>query len=179
MKLKRWSQIFLAATASIGAATGLVSCGVSNTVDYLYATSAKNTTGQINAYRVDSETGALSQIADSPFNAGRDPVSLAADGVGLNLYAVNFIDNTLEQFAIGTDGKLYAQEGPQNPSGSEPVAVTVRSVINPKNGDLEYNLVFVVETFQPNYTVDNTGPGGLYVYKTSSSGSLMGATLVC
>jgi 6-phosphogluconolactonase len=177
MKLKRWSQIFLAATASIGAATGLVSCGVSNTVDYLYATSAKNTMGQINGYRVDSETGALSQIADSPTTVGRDPVSLAADAVGLNLYVVTFIDNTLSQIGIGTDGKLYPQEGEINPSGSEPVAVTVRSVVD-GSGKLEYNLVFVVETFQPDYTVDNTGPGGLYVYKTTNTGSLYQITPV-
>ncbi len=171
MKLKRWSQTLLAATASIGAGTGLVSCGVSNTIDYLYAVSAKNDPGQINAFRVDSQSGALTQIPDSPFPSGRDPVSLAVDSVGKSLYVVTNIDNTLEQFAIGSDAKLYGQSPQVNPSGSEPVAVSVYSVLN-SDGSLNYNLVFVVETFQPNYTDLNRGPGALYVYKTNGSGTL-------
>ena len=170
MKLKRWSQSVLAATASICAAAGLVSCGTSNTVDYLYSTSSKNDPGVIDVFKVDSQSGALTRIPESSYPAGRTPISLAADGVGKNLYVVNFDDNSVIQYAIGTDAKLYPQHT-INPTGSEPVAVTVHSVTD-SNGNLLYNLVYVVETLQPNFTALNPGPGALYVYKTDSNGNL-------
>ena len=170
MKLKRWSQSILAATASICAGVGLVSCGTSNTVDYLYSTSSKSNPGVIDVYRVDSQSGALTRIPDSSYPAGRTPVSLAVDAVGKNLYVANFDDNSIIQYGIGTDAKLYGQHT-INPSGSEPVAVTVHSVTD-SNGDLLYNLVYVVETLQPNYTSLNTGPGALYVYMTDASGNI-------
>ncbi|RRA48728.1 beta-propeller fold lactonase family protein [Acidipila sp. EB88] len=168
MKLKRWSQSILAATASICAGTGLVSCGTSNTVDYLYATSSKSDPGVINVFRVDSQSGALTAIPENSYPAGRTPVSLAADAVGKNLYVVNFDDNTLVQYGIGTDAKLYPQTT-VNPSGSDPVAVTVHSVTD-SSGNLLYNLVYVVETYQPDFTAQSTGPGALYVYKTDANG---------
>ncbi len=164
MKLKRWSQSILAVTALIGAGLGLVSCGTSNTVDYLYAVSAKNNPGQVNAYRVDSQSGALTQIPDSPFPAGRNPVSLAVDGAGQSLYVANHDDNSIIQFGIGTDAKLYGQHT-VNPSGSEPVSVTVHSYFDAKSNNYLGSLVYVVETFQPNFTDLNQGPGGLYVYR--------------
>ena len=169
MKLKRWSQSILAVTAAIGAGIGLVSCGTSNTVDYLYAVSAKNNPGQINVYDVDSQSGALTQIQDSPFpSQGRNPVSLAIDGVGQDLYLANHDDNSIVQYAIGTDAKLYGQHT-VNPSGSDPVAVTVHSYFDPKSSKYLGSLVYVVETFQPNFTTLNPGPGGLYVYRVGLS----------
>ncbi len=174
MKLKQWRSGVLAAAASAGVGAGLVSCGTSNTVDYLYATSSKNDPGQINVYRVDSQSGALTQIPDSPYNAGRDPVSLAIDYPGSNLYVANGIDNTIIQFGIGTDAKLYGQHT-VNPTGSQPVALAVHSYYD-NSGKLLGTLLALVEQFQPNFSMSNAGPGGaLLVYNIPANGALGGS----
>ena len=180
MKLTRWSQSILAITASLGAGAGLVSCGTSNTIDYLYTVSAKNNPGQIDAYRVDSESGALTQIPTEPFPAGRNPVSLVVDPIPSmppnggrqtnSLYLVNHDDNTVAQYGIGTDGKLYHQQNDVNPSGSEPLSLTVHTYqLNGSDGKptspaTYAHYLFVVETYQPTFTDLAPGPGALYVY---------------
>jgi 6-phosphogluconolactonase len=177
MKLKRWSQGVLVVTASVGIGAGLISCGQSNTIDYLYATSSKNDPGQINIYRVDSQSGALTQIPDSPFpTQQRNPVSLAADGQGKNLYIAFEDDNAIVQYGIGTDAKLYAQNT-INPSGTNPISVTVHTYED-SSGNVLGSLLFVVEQYQPNYTSLNPGPGALYVYNLGTSGTLNNASLV-
>ena len=177
MKLNRWSQGILVATASVGIGAGLISCGQSNTVDYLYATSAKNDPGQINIYRVDSQSGALTQIPDSPFpTQQRNPVSLAADGAGKNLYVAFADDNAIVQYGIGSDAKLYPQNT-INPSGTEPVSVTVQTYED-SSGTVLGSFLFVVEQYQPNYTSLNPGPGALYVYNLGTTGTLNNAALV-
>ena len=160
MKLNRWSQSILAITSAVAVGGGLVSCGTSNTIDYLYALSSKNNPGSINAYLVDSQSGALTQIKSSPFPAGDDPVALTIDSQGQNLYVAGNLDNTVEQYGIGTDGKLYPQTT-VNPSGSQPIALTIHTYKNA-------NFLFVVETYQPNFTVLAPGPGALYVYQLNN-----------
>ncbi len=174
MKWKQWRSGVLAAAASAGMGAGLVSCGTSNTVDYLYATSSKNDPGQINVYRVDSQSGALTQIPDSPYNAGRDPVSLAIDYPGTNLYVANGIDNSIIQFGIGTDAKLYGQHT-VNPTGSQPVALAVHSYYD-NSGKLLGTLLALVEVYQPNFTPSNPGSGGaLLIYNIPANGGLGGS----
>ena len=170
MKLKHWSRSLLAATAVLASGLGLISCGTSNTVDYLYATSARNNPGQINVYRVDSQSGALTQIPDSPFNAGRNPVALVIDGAGDSLYVANRIDNSIIQYGIGTDAKLYGATT-VNPSGSEPVWLAIHSYFDTSNKYLG-SLLFVVENLQPNFTDLNPGPGALYVYRIPAGQTL-------
>ncbi len=170
MKWKHWSLNLVAASAAAGFGMGLVSCGASNTIDYLYATSAKNNPGQINVYRVDSQSGALSQIGESPYNVGRDPVSLVIDGVGANVYAANHDDNTISQLGIGTDAKLYGQQT-INPSGSEPISLAIYTGKD-SNGNSTGGFLFVLETYQPGFTDLNTGPGALFVYKVAANGSM-------
>jgi len=179
MKLKQSKQLtqsLLAGAALVGACTGLVSCGASNTIDYLYSVSATNNPGQINVYRVDSQSGALTQIPDSPYSTGgRNPQSLVIDGSGLNLYVANHDDNSIVQFAIGTDAKLYGQHT-VNPTGSEPVSVAVHSYYN-SSGVIQGSILLVVESLQPNFTDLNRGPGGLYVYKLDATGALTSASV--
>ena len=105
---------------------------------------------------MDSQSGALTQIKGTPVPTGDDPVALTIDSQGKNLYVATNLDNTIEQYGIGTDGKLYAQNS-VNPSGSQPVALTVYTYKNA-------NFLFVVETYQPNFTTLAPGPGALYVY---------------
>ena len=155
----------LAAVAAAGA--GLVSCGTSNTVDYLYATSSTNNPGQINVYRVDSQSGALTQIPDSPYPAGRNPVSLVASGTGQTLYVANLDDNTIIQFGIGSDAKLYGQHTINLP-GSGPQWLAIHSYFDMRPGmGNKYlgSLLLVLQNYQPNFSVNNVSPGALSVYQ--------------
>jgi len=163
MKLSKTGQTLLAAAVSIGIGFGLISCGQSNTIDYLYITSNKNNPGQISVYRVDQESGALTQIPDSPYGSGgRNPVAEVASPSGSDLYVVNHDDNTIVEFAIGTDAKLYPQHTYQTP-GTEPTAITINQA---------GTLLFVVDTYQATYSDANPGPGALVVFPINKDGSL-------
>ncbi|MGB6157076.1 MAG: beta-propeller fold lactonase family protein, partial [Acidobacteriaceae bacterium] len=147
----------------------ILSCGASNTVDFLYVTSNLQSPGQINAYEVNSESGAIHQIADSPYpSGGRNPVYEVASPTGLNLYVANHDDNTIVEYAIGTDGKLYPLTTTNTP-GTEPVALAVNS-----SGTALYVLDYYAPAApgQPSYTDLNPGPGALIVYPINTNGSL-------
>ncbi len=163
MKFNKSGHALLAAAVSVGIGLGITSCGESNTVDYLFVTSSKNNPGQINIYRVDQESGALTQIQDSPIpSGGRNPVAEVTSPNGNDLYVLNHDDNTIEEFAIGTDGKLYPQHQYQTP-GSEPLALAINQA---------GTLLFVVDTFQAGFTAANPGPGAVVVYPVNADGSL-------
>lgn len=165
MKLRKTGQALLAAAVSIGIGLGITSCGQSNTIDYLYVTASKNNPGQISVYRVDQQSGALTQIQDSPYpSGGRNPVAEVTSPNGANLYVVNHDDNTIVEFAIGTDGKLYPQHTYNTP-GTEPSAIAINAA---------GSLLFVVDTFQATFSDANPGPGAVVVYPISSNGSLGG-----
>ena len=52
----------------------------------------------------------MRQIPTSPFpSGGRNPVAEAVSADKTNLYVVNQDDNTIVQFVIGNDGKVYPQ----------------------------------------------------------------------
>lgn len=163
MKLSKTGQGLLATAVSLGIGLGIISCGQSNTIDYLYVTASKNNPGQISVYRVDQQSGALTQIQDSPYpSGGRDPVAEVTSPNGADLYVVNHDDNTIVEFAIGTDGKLYPQHTYQTP-GTEPNAIAINAA---------GTMLFVVDTFQATFTDANPGPGALVVYPINSDGSL-------
>jgi 6-phosphogluconolactonase (cycloisomerase 2 family) len=163
MKFSKTGQAILAAAVSIGVGLGITSCGQSNTIDYLYVTASKNNPGQISVYRVDLQSGALTQIQDSPYpSGGRNPVAEVTSPNGANLYVVNHDDNTVVEFAIGTDAKLYPQHTYQTP-GTEPNAIAINTA---------GTLLFVLDTFQATYSDANPGPGALVVYPINSDGSL-------
>jgi 6-phosphogluconolactonase (cycloisomerase 2 family) len=147
----------------------ILSCGASNTIDYLYVTSNLQNPGQVNVYKVDSESGALYQIADSPYpSGGRNPVYEVASPNGQYLYVANHDDNTIVQFAIGTDGKLYPLTTTNTP-GTEPVALAINST-----GTALYVLDYYEPAApgQPSYTDLNPGPGALVVFPINANGTL-------
>jgi len=58
----------------------------------------------------------MRQIPTSPFpSGGRNPVAAAVSTDYTNLYVVNRDDNTIVQFVIGNDGKLYPQNTVNTP----------------------------------------------------------------
>ena len=163
MKFSKSGQALLAVAVSIGIGLGITSCGESNTIDYLYVTGSKQNPGQISVYLVDQLSGALTQIKDSPYGSGgRNPVAVITSPNSKNLYVLNHDDNTLVEFAIGTDAKLY-QQHTYNTPGTEPIALTMNSA---------GTLLFVVDFYQAGYTDANPGPGALVVYPVNSDGSL-------
>lgn len=167
MKFSKTGQALLAAAVSLGVGLGLISCGQSNTIDYVYVTANKNNPGQIAVFRLDQQSGALTEIKDSPYpSGGRNPVAEVTSPNGANLYVVNHDDNTLVEFNIGTDAKLYPAHTYQTP-GTEPTAVAINA---------DGTLLFVVDTYQATFSDANPGPGALVVYPINQDGSL-GANL--
>jgi len=164
MSQKQWKKmggrLVAAASVTVLSVLGL-SCGASNTIDFLYATSNKLSPGQINVFKVDSESGALIQIADSPYpSGGRNPVAEVASPNGKNLYVANHDDNTIVEFAIGTDGKLYPLQTVNTP-GTEPVALALNA-----DGTQLYVLDYYAPAApgQPSYTDLNPGPGAVVAF---------------
>ena len=129
MKLKKPGQLLLVALAGVGVASLLSACNQLTgtlTVDFVYVSSARaagpNGYGEIDVFEVNSESGKMRQIPTSPFpSGGRNPVAEAVSTDNKNLYVVNRDDNTIVQFAIGNDGKVYPQQTVNTP-GIFPIA---------------------------------------------------------
>jgi len=141
MKLNKSSQLVLASAASLIIAGLFTACGTLTT-DFVFVTSSKaagpNSYGQINVFEINQQSGVMRQIPTSPFpSGGRDPVAEAVSADQFNLYVVNEDDNTIVQFVIGNDGKVYPQNTVNTP-GIFPLAVAVAGT----------NL-YVVDTYQP------------------------------
>lgn len=140
MKLNK-SRLLLVSAVSLLAAGVLTACGTATT-DFVYVASSKAAGpygyGEIDVFEINAVSGAMRQIPTSPFpSGGRNPVAEAVSGDYANLYVVNQNDNSIVQFGIGSDGKLYPQSTVNTP-GTYPMAVAV-------NGS---NL-FIVDTYQP------------------------------
>lgn len=173
MKFMQLGKRLLAAATVAGMSLLIASCGPSNTVDFLYATSNRGDPGNIDVYQVDSLSGALSKLPDSPYpSGGRNPVYDVTSPNGLNLYVANHDDNIIVHFAIGTDGKLYPLQSVTTP-GTEPVALAMNSA-----GTALYVLDYYAPAApgQPSFTDLNPGPGAVIVYPIDSNGN-MGAAL--
>jgi 6-phosphogluconolactonase (cycloisomerase 2 family) len=141
MKFLRSSQLVLVAAASLAAASLITACETL-TVDFVFVASAKaagaNQYGEIDVFEINSESGRMRQIPTSPFpSGGRNPVAEAVSADNQNLFVVNQDDNTIVQFAIGNDGKVYPNNTVNTP-GIYPLAIAT----NKAN-------VFVVDTYQP------------------------------
>ncbi|WP_197413903.1 lactonase family protein [Terracidiphilus gabretensis] len=170
MKLNKSSQLLLASAVSLATA-GFLSACATLTTDFVFVSSAKaagtNNYGEIDVYEVNSESGVMRQIPTSPFpSGGRNPVAETVSSDETNLYVVNRDDNTIVQFIIGNDGKVYPQNTVNTP-GIFPIATAVSGT----------NL-FVVDTYQPLPTCSTASPctGSIAMYpiqvtKNTTAGS--------
>jgi len=123
MKFNKSSQLLLVSAAGL-LVSGLVSACSTLTVDFVFVTSSKaagtNNYGEIDVLEINSESGYMRHIPTSPFpSGGRNPVAEAVSADQSNLYVVNQDDNTIVQFVIGNDGKVYPQATVNTP-GSIP-----------------------------------------------------------
>jgi 6-phosphogluconolactonase len=163
MEFRNFGRIALAAAVSLGLALGMTACGPGNTFDFLYVVNSKANPGQINVYAVDSQSGALIQPKYSPYpSGGRNPVAIVTTPNGKQLFVANHDDNTVVNFGIGTDGKLYPLQTCNTP-GSFPTFMAV----NPAG-----TFLFVVETYQPNFSTSIPGPGAIVVFPIASDGTV-------
>ena len=142
----------------------LTACDNDYTLAYVYAPSETTTTsGLINAYGIDNQSGALRLLADSPIpSGGRKPVAIAAAPNQKAIYVINHDDSNVVEFTIGTDGKLYPQNT-YNTTGSYPTALAVSS---------DNKFLYVAYTYQPGFTTASPGPGGISTFPIASDNSL-------
>jgi 6-phosphogluconolactonase (cycloisomerase 2 family) len=165
MKFNRSSQLVLVSVVSLLAAGLVTACGTL-TVDFVFVTSARaagpNNYGEVNVFEVNSESGFMRQIPTSPFpSGGRNPVAEAPSADSTTLYVINQDDNTIVQFIVGNDGKLYPYNTVNTP-GIYPLAIAA----NKSN-------VFVVDTYQPLPLCSTADPcsGSVAVYPLTAATS--------
>jgi 6-phosphogluconolactonase len=183
MKFNKSGQLLLAAAAALLISGGISACLVTNTADFVFVASSKaagpNNYGQIDVMEVDAESGSLRQIPTSPFpSQGRNPVSEVVSPDHQYLYVINQDDNTIVQFLIGSDGKLYAQSTINTP-GIFPVALAM---------DPGQKFLYVIDTYQPLPTCSPADPcdGSVAVFPvlpgtpgSISTSTLASATGIC
>ncbi|MHB8888155.1 MAG: lactonase family protein [Acidobacteriaceae bacterium] len=163
MKFSQFGRITLASVVSLALALGMTACTTAHTIAYLYVTTSKADPGLINAYKIDSDSGALTPLPDQPFpSGGRNPVALVVSPNNQDVYVANRDDSSIVEFAIGTDGKLYSQNT-YNTTGSFPTSVAI---------DPSGKYLLVAFTYQPGYTTASPGPGGINVFPINTDGSL-------
>jgi 6-phosphogluconolactonase (cycloisomerase 2 family) len=171
----KWNKLGRGTLASILslALVSVTACSRDYVLAYLYVTTAKPLTGSsqnggVSAYAVDYQIGSLTPLADSPIQAGRNPITLVASPNGLNLYVVNHDDSSVGEYSIGTDGKIYLQNT-YNVTGSMATAIAI---------DAAGKFLYVTFTYQvgPNgqqlYSPASPGPGGVTIFPINPDGSL-------
>lgn len=154
MKFNKPTQLLATSAVSLLAATFLSSCSQfsqSLTVDFVYVSTAKaagaNNYGEIDVFEINSESGRMRQIPSSPFpSGGRNPVAEATSPDQADLYVANRDDNSIVQFVIGNDGKVYPQNTVNTP-GIFPLALATAG-----------NFLFVADLYQPLPTCNPAAP---------------------
>jgi 6-phosphogluconolactonase len=171
----KWNKLGRGTLASILslALVSVTACSRDYVLAYVYVTTAKPLTtsspaGGVSAYAVDYQIGSLTPLADSPIQAGRNPITLVASPNGLNLYVVNHDDSSIGEYSIGTDGKIFLQNT-YNVTGSMATAIAIDAV---------GKFLYVTFTYQvgPNgqqlYSPASPGPGGVTIFPINADGSL-------
>ena len=165
MKFNKLSQLMLVGTASLLAA-GLITACLDLTEDFVFVTSAKaagtNNYGEINIYELDYQSARMKQILNSPIpSGGRNPVAETVSADYNSLFVVNRDDNTIVQFVIGHDGKLYPNSTVNTP-GIYPIAVSMSA-----------SYLVVADTYQPLPTCSDAAPcaGSVAIYPVTAATS--------
>jgi 6-phosphogluconolactonase len=170
MKFNRITRTTLAAGMSLAVGLGLAACSRDYTAAYVYATSAA--TGSISAFAVDYQTGVLTQLSGSPFTSQlTNPTSIVAAPNGKTIYAIGGTqDSEVEQYSIGSDGKIYAGNT-YNITGTYPTGATV----DPAGKFLYVTYTYELNTYNGtsnSYGPNNVGPGGITVFPINADGTL-------
>ena len=170
MKFSQLGQLALASAVSVALVLGITACGQSNTIDFVYVASANSNPGQIYAFASDGQSGALAQINGSPFPAGRNPIALvrAERSDGTYIYALNHDDNTVIQYAAGSDGKLFAQNTYNIKSGTNPNGLAV----SPDQSTLYVVVAYGLDANHNPFSATTPGIGALVQFPIVAKGAL-------
>ncbi len=162
MSLKNIVRRAAVGGASLALALGLTACSRDYTVAWVYAVSAAN--GTISAYGVDYQTGILNQVAGSPFATPfTNPIKIVAAPNNKFVYVIGGSqDAQVEEFSVGTDGKLYAQHT-YSLTGTYPTNAIV---------DTTGTFLYVTYTFESGYSPASPGPGGITIFPINKDNSL-------
>ncbi len=155
MKFSQIRRITQATVLSLAIGLGMSACSEDYTIDYLYVTASNalpsTSDGAISAYKVDNQSGSLTQIVDSPYDSGgTNPVAITLSPNGQALYVVNNQSSTIVEFLIGTDGKIYPQFSYD--LGTNPATVgtfPVSAVIDPTNRFLIVAFTYRARLYRP------------------------------
>ena len=131
MKLSRPSQLVLASITGLLVASLFTACQLV-TVDYVYLAGSGGTgagsAGQIQAFAVDSETGALRTGVPPISSGGNTPVALAVSPDYANLYVGNSDNDTVVHFSLASDGTMTKKDSVT--LAGPPVALAVNQANN-------------------------------------------------
>ena len=154
---------------SLAIGLGMTACSRDYVVGYLYATTAKTQPGLISAYAIDYQSGAITQLSDSPIpSGGNNPVGLVAAPNGLALYVLNHDTSTVVQYNIGTDGKLYAANTYNVVQGNGLIgSFPTAAAIDPSG-----KFLYITFTYQNGFTTVKPGPGGVAIFPINADNSL-------
>lgn len=175
MKFNKTGQLLLVSAAALLLSATISACLGTLSVDFIFVACSKaagpNNYGELDVLEVDSQSGSLKPISTSPFfSQGRNPVAEVVSHDSQYLYVVNRDDNSIVQFLIGSDGKLYA-ESTTNTPGIFPVALAV---------DPSDSYLYVVDTYQPLATCSPVAPcaGSLAIFPILTKTQVTGQTPV-
>lgn len=167
MKFNKTSQLVLVSAASLLVALLVTACSQITqtlTVDFVYVASTlaagADQYGEIDVFEINSESGHMRQIPASAFpSGGRNPVAEVASTDYSSLFVANHDDNSIVQFVIGTDGKLYSYNTVNTP-GIYPTGLAVSK-----------SNLFVLDGFQPLPTCSTAAPcsGSIAIYPLTAA----------
>jgi 6-phosphogluconolactonase (cycloisomerase 2 family) len=162
MKFNAMIRTALTGAASLALGLGTTSCSRDYVAAYVYSTSSAN--GTISGFAVDYQSGVLTPLSGSPFSSQlTNPTTLVPAPSGKYLYVIGGTQNAeVEEFSIGTDGKLYGQNT-YNITGTYPTAAAI---------DSTGTFLYVTYTYQIGYGPANPGPGGVSIFKINADSSL-------
>jgi len=121
--VRRWgrlSQLSLVCLIGLVVATLLSACQLV-TIDYVYLAGS----GTIQAFAVDSESGALRNAGKPTSSEGTTPVALAVTPDYANLYVANSDNNSVVHFTVAADSTLTKQDSVT--LADSPVAMAVNA----------------------------------------------------
>jgi 6-phosphogluconolactonase len=157
MKFSKMSQLALVSALGLVSASALSGCAIV-TVDYLFVADSSGTsagsTGQIQSFAVDSESGAIRPAGATVSSGGNQPVSMVTTTDYANLYVANQSNNSVVHFLVNNDGSLTQKESVTVPFVPASVAISQGASSNPENTTL--------------YVAGGTNPAEVAVYPISS-----------
>jgi 6-phosphogluconolactonase len=126
MKFSKLSQLFLVSAIGLILATFLTACDLV-TIDYVFvacsAGSSPGSDGQIYAYAVDAQSGALRTSSSPVDTGGSGPIALATTSDYYNLYVANQGNNSVVHFSLSDHGILTKKDSITLASAPTSIAV--------------------------------------------------------